>query len=50
MIAVGIQQAVALLTAGKEKSLQFTPRNQIMEIELITPENAQRFYFPDSIY
>jgi len=50
MIAVGIQQAVAILTAGREKSLQFTPRNQIMEIELITPENAKRFYFPDSIY
>jgi type II secretory pathway pseudopilin PulG len=47
MIAVGMAQAFSILTAGKEKALQFVPRNQIMEIELVTPDNAERFYFPE---
>lgn len=50
MIAVGMAQAYAVLMGGKDKAMQFVPRNQIMEIELVTPENAKRFYFPDSVY
>lgn len=51
MIAMGIQIAVSTLRDGnREKIAQFQPSHLLIDVELITPENAQRFYFPDSIY
>jgi hypothetical protein len=26
------------------------PRHLLLDVELITPENAKDFYFPDSVY
>ena len=50
MIAVGIQTAAGMLRAGKENAKKYMPRHLVLDVELITPENASQFYFPDSIY
>lgn len=50
MIAVGMQSAAGMLRAGKEKALQYMPRHLMIDVELITPDNAKNYYFPDSIY
>jgi ribose transport system substrate-binding protein len=50
MIAVGMQTASAMLKAGLENTKKYMPRHLVLDVELITPENAQDFYFPDSIY
>jgi ribose transport system substrate-binding protein len=50
MIAVGIQTAAGMLRAGKENAKKYMPRHLVLDVELITPENAKDFYFPESIY
>jgi ribose transport system substrate-binding protein len=36
---------------GKQKEvMQFMPKHLLMDVELITPENAKDYYFPDSVY
>jgi len=50
MIAVGIQTAAGMLRAGKENAKKYMPRHLVLDVELITPENASQFYFPESIY
>src|SRR5215471_14345252 len=51
MIAAGIHECVSALRDGnREKVMEFMPRHLMMDVELITPENAKRFYFPDSVY
>jgi ribose transport system substrate-binding protein len=51
MIAVGIHQTVSILRDGqKDKVMQFMPRHMMIDVELILPENASRFYFPDSVF
>lgn len=50
MIGFGMQTAAAVLRAGKEKALQYTPKHVLIDVDLITPDNAKDYYFPDSIY
>ena len=51
MIAAGIHTAVGVLEGGKkDQVMQFMPRHLMMDVELITPENAKQFYFADSVY
>jgi ribose transport system substrate-binding protein len=50
MIAFGVQTCGAMLRAGKDNSKQYIPRHVMIDVELVTPENAKDFYFPDSIY
>ncbi|MFZ4506402.1 MAG: ABC transporter substrate-binding protein [Fimbriimonas sp.] len=51
MIATGIHVAVSNLRDGnKDKIRPFMPRHIKIDVELITPENAKDFYFPDSVY
>jgi ribose transport system substrate-binding protein len=51
MIAVGIHEAVSILRDGKRKEiLQFFPRHITLDVELVTPGNAQQYYFPESVY
>lgn len=51
MIAAGIHTAVSVLRDGnKDKVMQFMPRHLMIDVELITPENAKRYYFPESVY
>jgi len=50
MIGFGVNTAAAVLRAGKENALKYTPRHITLDVDLITPDNAKDFYFPDSIY
>lgn len=50
MIAVGIQNAAGMLRAGKDKAKQYMPKHMMIDVDLITPENAKDYYFPDSVY
>ena len=51
MIATGIQMSVSVLRDGQRKQVsQFMPRHLMIDVELITPENAKDYYFPDSVY
>ncbi len=51
MIAAGIHMAHSALRDGKRKEvMEFMPRHLMIDVELITPENAKQFYFPDAVY
>ncbi len=50
MIAFGVQTAASMLRAGKDNAKQYTPRHVMIDIELVTPENAKDYYFPGSVY
>jgi ribose transport system substrate-binding protein len=51
MIAAGIHMAVSVLRDGKRKEvMEFMPRHLMIDVELITPENARQYYFPESVY
>jgi ribose transport system substrate-binding protein len=50
MVGYGVQTSIAMLREGKDKSKQYVPRHLVMDSELVTPENAKSYYFPDSIY
>jgi ribose transport system substrate-binding protein len=50
MIAAGMHVAASALTAGKDRVAQFMPRRLVMDVELVTSDNADRYYFPDSVY
>ena len=51
MIAAGIHEAAsALRDSNRDKIKQFMPRHLMIDVELITPDNAKDFYFPDSVY
>lgn len=51
MIATGIHLAHSVLRDGnREKVMQYMPRHLMLDVELITPENARHYYFPDSVY
>ena len=51
MIAAGIHIAASSLRDGKVADVKkFMPKHIKMDVELITPENAKDYYFPDSVY
>ncbi len=51
MIAAGIHIAVSNLRDGKQKQIaEFMPKHMVIDVELITPDNAEGYYFPDSVY
>lgn len=51
MIATGIQLAVGVLEGGNRESvMRFMPRHLLIDVELITPDNAERYYFPESVF
>ncbi len=51
MIAAGIHLCVSVMRDGnRERVMQFMPQHLMLDVELITPENAARYYFPDSVY
>lgn len=51
MIATGIHMAVSNLRDGHRAAVsQFMPRHLMIDVELITPQNAKDYYFPDSVY
>jgi ribose transport system substrate-binding protein len=51
MVAQAIQSAVSLLRDGKkDQIMKFTPKHMMIDVEVIQPDNAKDFYFPDSIF
>ena len=51
MIAVGMHEAANMLQGGRlAKVKQFMPKHIMIDVEMITPENAKDYYFPDSIF
>lgn len=51
MIATGIQLAVGILRDGnRAKVMPFMPKHLMIDVELITPENAASYYFPESVF
>lgn len=51
MIAAGIHISATTLKEGKRQFIQkFMPKHMMIDVELITPENAKEYYFPDSVY
>lgn len=51
MIADGIKAAVETLKKTKKEDLKgFKHEDRDIKIDLVTPENAKDFYFPDSVY
>ena len=51
MIATGIQLAVGVLRDGNRAKIQsFMPRHMMIDVDLITPANADKYYFPESVY
>lgn len=51
MIAVGVHKAVSILRDGKrDEIMKFMPKHMMIDCELILPENAKDYYFPDSIF
>jgi ribose transport system substrate-binding protein len=50
MIVKGIETASAELKSGAKRTAPFKQRHVLLDVEVITPENAKDFYFPDSVY
>lgn len=51
MIATGIHFAVSNLRDDHRAAVsKFMPKHLMLDVELITPENAKDYYFPDSVY
>jgi ribose transport system substrate-binding protein len=51
MIATGMYVCVSSLRDGREKAIStFLPKHLTIDVELITPENAKDYYFPQSVY
>lgn len=51
MIAAGIHMAASAMRDGsQDKVKQFMPKHMMMDVELITPENAKNYYFAESVY
>lgn len=51
MIAAGIHLAASNLRDGNREPVgKFMPRHMMIDVELITPENAKLYYFPESVY
>lgn len=51
MNRAGIQTAVSILRDGqKDKVMEFMPRHLLIDVEMITPENAKQYYFEDAVY
>jgi ribose transport system substrate-binding protein len=51
MIAAGMEIASSVLSSAEPKKvMRYIPQHLMIDVELVTPENAQRFYFPESVY
>jgi ribose transport system substrate-binding protein len=51
MIATGMELASSVLVGGKRaEKLQYIPQHLMIDVDLVTPENAKKYYFAKSIY
>jgi ribose transport system substrate-binding protein len=51
MIGAAIHLAASELRDGKAKELApMMPRHLVLDVDVVTPDNARDYYFPDSVY
>ena len=51
MIATGMELASTVLMGGQRaKKMQFMPHHLVIDVDLILPENAKDYFFPNSVY
>ncbi|MCW5937558.1 MAG: ABC transporter substrate-binding protein [Fimbriimonadaceae bacterium] len=50
MVATGMFICASALRAGPAQVRPYVPRHLLIDVQLVTPENAKEFYFPDSVY
>ena len=51
MIATGMEMAASVLKGGKKaEKLQYMPQHLMIDVDLVTPANAKRYYFANSVY
>ena len=51
MIATGMEMAASVLKGGKKaEKLQYMPQHLMIDVDLVTPANAKRYYFAKSVY
>jgi ribose transport system substrate-binding protein len=51
MIGAGIHMAASSLRDGKKTELApMIPKHLVLDVDVVTPENAKEYYFPDSVY
>lgn len=51
MIATGMEIASTVLAGGQRaRKLEFIPQHLLIDVDLVLPGNAKRYYFPSSIY
>jgi hypothetical protein len=40
-----------VLSGGKrEEKMRYMPQHLMIDVDLVTPENAAKYYFPNSVY
>jgi ribose transport system substrate-binding protein len=49
MIATGIHIAATALRGGKDVQ-KVLPSHLVMDVDVVVRENAERYYFPESVY
>ena len=51
MIATGMELASTVLVGGKRaERMQYMPQHLMIDVDLVLPENAKKYYFPNSVY
>ena len=51
MIATGMELAAGVLIGGKrQEKMRYMPQHLMIDVDLVTPENAAKYYFPSSVY
>jgi ribose transport system substrate-binding protein len=51
MIATGMELAAGVLSGGKrQEKMRYMPQHLMIDVDLVTPENAAQYYFPTSVY
>jgi ribose transport system substrate-binding protein len=51
MIGAGIHMAASVLRDGKRTELTpMIPKHLVLDVDVVTPDNAKEYYFPDSVY
>jgi hypothetical protein len=49
MIATGMELAAGVLVGGKrEEKMRYMPQHSMIDVDLVTPENAAKYYFLDT--
>jgi hypothetical protein len=46
-----MELAAGVLSGGKrQEKMRYMPQHLMIDVDLVTPENAAQYYFPTSVY